>query len=57
MTKVLKKKTFPTRRGAINFAKTKAEAKLPYWDMAIIPDKKGRLVEVKVFVVEYIGRQ
>jgi len=57
MKKIWKTKTFPTRRGAINFAKAKSVAKLPYWDKAIIPDKKGRLIQTKVFKVDYLGIQ
>jgi hypothetical protein len=54
-TKIWKTKTFPTRRGAINFAKSKSITNPPYWDIAIVPDRKGRLIEMKVFKVKYLG--
>ena len=56
MKKIWKIKEFPTRRGALNFAKSKAVVKLPYRDTKIVPDRKGRLIEIDVFKVKYLGR-
>ena len=55
--KVWKKKVFPTRGGAIAFFNRKAVANLPYWELTTTSDKKGRLIEVKQFIVEYVGRK